>query len=60
MGPNFSNDDNMNFVLQPWYLLLLALAGLANREQRQMIEYLRERDLKRILAVPSCRWPGSA
>jgi transposase InsO family protein len=31
----------MNFILQPWHLLLLAFAGLANREQQQALEYLR-------------------
>src|ERR1700724_3655083 len=31
----------MNFVLQPWQLLLLILAGWINRQQQQVIEYLR-------------------
>jgi hypothetical protein len=31
----------MNFVLQPWHLLLTILAGLINRQQQQVIEYLR-------------------
>ncbi len=31
----------MKFVLQPWQLLLLLLAGCINREQQQVIEYLR-------------------
>lgn len=31
----------MPFVLQPWQLLLAALAGWVNREQQQVIEYLR-------------------
>ncbi len=31
----------MHFVLQPWQLLLTILAGLINREQQEVIEYLR-------------------
>ena len=31
----------MNFVLQPWHLLLMILAGWVNREQQKFIEYLR-------------------
>src|SRR6516162_2028718 len=31
----------MNFVLQPWQLLFLILAGWVNRQQQQVIEYLR-------------------
>ncbi len=31
----------MNFVLQPWHVLLNILAGLINREQQEVIEYLR-------------------
>ncbi len=31
----------MSFILQPWQLLLLALAGWINREQQEVIEYLR-------------------
>ncbi|MDG2014823.1 MAG: hypothetical protein P8J33_15050 [Pirellulaceae bacterium] len=31
----------MKFVLQPWHLLLLIIAGCINREQQQVIEYLR-------------------
>ena len=30
----------MNFVLQPWQLLLLILAGWINRHQQDAIEYL--------------------
>ena len=30
----------MSAVLQPWHLLLLALAGWVNREQQRIIEYL--------------------
>jgi hypothetical protein len=30
----------MNFVLQPWQLLLAILAGWSNRQQREIIEYL--------------------
>src|SRR4051794_4115208 len=36
-----SKDLLMNFVLQPWHLLLMILAGWVNREQQQVIEYLR-------------------
>jgi transposase InsO family protein len=31
----------MNFILQPWQLLLTILAGLINRQQQEVIEYLR-------------------
>jgi transposase InsO family protein len=31
----------MNFVLKPWHLLLAIIAGWVNREQEQVIEYLR-------------------
>ncbi len=31
----------MNFILQPWQLLLLILAGWINRQQQEIIEYLR-------------------
>src|ERR1700736_458404 len=31
----------MNFVLQPWQLLLTILAGWVNRQQQDVIEYLR-------------------
>ena len=31
----------MNFVLQPWLLLLAILAGWINRQQQEVIEYLR-------------------
>ena len=31
----------MNFILHPWQLLLLILAGWVNRQQQEVIEYLR-------------------
>ena len=31
----------MNVVLQPWQLLFLIVAGWVNRQQQQVIEYLR-------------------
>jgi putative transposase len=31
----------MNFVLQPWQLLIAILAGWSNRQQQEIIEYLR-------------------
>jgi hypothetical protein len=31
----------MSFVLQPWQLLVVILAGWVNRQQQQVIEYLR-------------------
>ncbi len=31
----------MNFVLQPWQLLLFILAGWVNRQQQEVVEYLR-------------------
>ena len=30
----------MTFILQPWHLLLTVLAGLVNRQQQEVIEYL--------------------
>ena len=32
----------MNTIIQPWQLLLTALAGWLNREQQQIVEYLQE------------------
>ena len=31
----------MNFILQPWHFFLLTIAGWVNREQQQVIEFLR-------------------
>ena len=31
----------MNFVLKPWQLVLIVIAGWMNREQQEVIEYLR-------------------
>ena len=31
----------MNFVLQPWQLLVVILAGWVNRQQQEVIDYLR-------------------
>ncbi len=31
----------MEFILQPWHVLLNILAGLINREQQEVIDYLR-------------------
>ncbi len=31
----------MSFILQPWQLLVLILAGWINRQQQEVIEYLR-------------------
>ena len=31
----------MSFVLQPWQLLLVILAGWVNREHQAVVEYLR-------------------
>ena len=31
----------MNLILQPWQLLLLILAGWVNRQQQEVIDYLR-------------------
>ena len=33
--------STMSFVLQPWQLLLVVLAGWINRQQQEVIEYLR-------------------
>ena len=30
-----------SFLIQPWHLLLAALAGTVNEEQQRVIEYLR-------------------
>ena len=34
----------MNFLMQPWHLLILALASWLNREQQQVIECLKAED----------------
>ena len=34
----------MNFLLQPWQLLLLIVASLINEEQQRVIEYLRTKN----------------
>src|SRR5260370_8956866 len=31
----------MNFVLEPWHLLFVILAGWVNRQQQEVIDYLR-------------------
>ena len=31
----------MSFLLQPWHLMFFVFAGWANREQQEVIEYLR-------------------
>jgi len=31
----------MKFALQPWQLMLIILAGWINRQQQEVIEYLR-------------------
>jgi hypothetical protein len=36
-----ASDPTMNFVLQPWQLLFLILAGWVNRQQQQVIDYPR-------------------
>jgi hypothetical protein len=54
----------MSFVLQPWPLLLLSLAGWLNREQQHVIEYLitenqvlkEKLGKKRILLNDDQRW----
>ena len=35
----------MNFILQPWQLLVVILANWVNRQQQQVIEYLRTENL---------------
>jgi hypothetical protein len=37
-------EENVKEWLQPWQLLLLVLAGWVNRQQQDVIEYLRERN----------------
>jgi hypothetical protein len=31
----------MSFILQPWHLMFFAFAGWANRQQHEVIDYLR-------------------
>ncbi len=31
----------MNTILHPWHVLLLAIASIVNREQAQIIDYLK-------------------
>jgi len=35
------DESPMDFILQPWQLYLVILAGWINREQQEVIEYLR-------------------
>ncbi len=48
----------MAAVLQPWHILVTAMAGWITRQQGTVIEYLREenRVLKQQLAG-DCAWP---
>ena len=39
--PRNGIESTMNFVLQPWQLLLVVLAGWIHRQQQEVIEYLR-------------------
>ncbi|MGB0758807.1 MAG: hypothetical protein ACPGPS_04710 [Rubripirellula sp.] len=60
----------MKFVLQPWQLMLIILAGWINRQQQEVIEYLRTENTvlkeklgkKRILLPMSSDvdWPSKA
>ena len=36
-----TTETPMRFVLQPWHLILIILAGWINRQQQGVIEYLR-------------------
>ena len=48
----------MCFVLQPWQLLLVILAGCLNRQQQQVIEYLRAEN--QVLKEKVCKEADSA
>ena len=50
----------MNAIIQPWQLLLITLAGLMNREQQQIIEYLQTENsiLKEHLSRKRIRYTG--
>ncbi len=39
--PHFTKGPHMSFILQPWQLLFMILAGWVHREQQERIEYLR-------------------
>jgi hypothetical protein len=50
----------MSLVLQPWQLLLMILAGWVNRQQQQVIEYLRTENRvleETVLPSPPRAWP---
>ena len=51
---------HMNFVLQPWQLLLLILAGWINRKQQDVIDYLKTENevlsIGSISAICSILW----
>ncbi len=56
----------MTFLLKPWQLYFLALAGLVNRHQQELIEYLRTENqvLREKFGIPrgdmtvfKGRWP---
>ena len=38
---HFTTGPTMSFILQPWQLLFMILAGWVNREQQAVVEYLR-------------------
>ncbi|MCO6045476.1 hypothetical protein NG895_16315 [Aeoliella sp. ICT_H6.2] len=46
----------MQFILQPWQLYLTLLAGWMNREQQQVIEYLRTENHKTGTPSRSILW----
>jgi putative transposase len=39
--PPYRIGSTMNFILEPWQLLFVILAGWVNRQQQEVIEYLR-------------------
>jgi hypothetical protein len=61
-------ETSMNFIMQPWQLMLIILAGWINRQQRQRIDYLetivtvlkQHNGKKRILLTDDVDWQSKA
>jgi putative transposase len=46
----------MKFVLRPWHLLAVIVAGYANREQERVIDFLRTENVVLLEALGTQSW----